>query len=513
MRVLLVNSNRKEDLLAAPPIGLCYVAEAARFAGHEVKVLDLCFSGNDPRQILSHAIKSYVPEIIGISIRNIDNANMLYPVHYFPEVVRLVNQIKEMTAVPIVLGGSAASLMPEEILRECPADYIIVSDGEKSFVELLRAVEKGERPWDIPGVGILVEERFHLTKPQHSAFISRPPAVGEWIDMRPYQKLGGSYTIQSKRGCRQRCSYCTYNQLLEGNKMRLRPASEVVDEIEEAVHRYSQKNFEFVDAVFNDPLEHSVSILEEIVRKPWKAQFTAMGVSPRHLDHNYLDLMWKAGFRSFMITPESASEQMLSSYGKGFCREDIDKAAQALGKFSFAAWWFFMIGGPGETNKTLQESLDFVQVHLVKRGRCATNVANFFMGVRLYPGTMLWDTALEEGMISADANPLRMLWYLSRGLDLDRAMRQMVDAACRCPEIYLGFDEWVLALSRVASIAFRLLRLPRPYWRHFPAINRVALNVSKLVKTYGVSDIPPRLRAALEEQQLADETEFPGLSN
>jgi radical SAM superfamily enzyme YgiQ (UPF0313 family) len=399
--------------------------------------------------------------------------------------------------------------MPEEVLRECPADYIVVSDGEKSFVELLRAIEKGGRPWSIPGVGMLFEEKFHLTKPQHSSFTSRPPAVGEWIDVRPYQKLGGSYSIQSKRGCRQRCIYCTYNQLLEGNKMRLRPVSDVVDEIEEAYHRYSQKNFEFVDAVFNDPLDHSMAILEEIIRRPWKAQFTAMGVSPRHLDHKYLDLMWKAGFRSIMITPESASEQMLSNYGKGFCREDTLKAAAALNKSSFAAWWFFLIGGPGETNETLQESLDFVQVHLVKRDRRATNVANFFMGVRLYPGTMLWDTAMEEGMISAGANPLRMLWYISRGLDVDRAVRQMVDTACRCPEIYLGFDEWVLSLSRMASIVFRLLRMPRPYWRHFPAINRVALNLSKRVKTFGAMDIAPRLRAALEKQQLTDETLIP----
>jgi len=294
--------------------------------------------------------------------------------------------------------------------------------------------------------------------------------------------------------------------------MRLRPPSDVVDEIEEALHRYSQNSFEFVDAVFNDPLEHSVALLEEIIRRPWKAEFTAMGVSPRHLDHNYLDLMWKAGFRSLMITPESASEKMLGSYGKGFCREDIVKAAEVVGKSSFAAWWFFLIGGPGETNETLQESLDFVQTHLVKRGRSVTNVANFFMGVRLYPGTMLWDTALDEGQISADADPLRMLWYMSRELDLDRAIRQMLDAASRCPEIYLGFHEWVLALSREAATVFKLLRLPRPYWRHFPAIRRVAMNLSRLLETYRASVIAPRIRAALEKQQFAGETAIPRIS-
>ena len=277
MRVLLINSNRKGDLLTAPPIGLCYVAEAAKDAGHEVKALDLCFTGNDPRRVLLDAIKSHTPNIIGISIRNIDNTNMLYPVPYFPEVVRLINQIREVTTVPIVVGGSGASLMPEEVMRECHADYIVVSDGEESFSALLHAIEKGETPWNMPGVGMLFEGKFHLTKPAHSALLNRHPALDEWIDMRPYKELGGSYSIQSKRGCRQRCIYCTYNQSLEGNKLRLRRPSDVVDEIDEAVHRYSQKSFEFVDAVFNDPLEHSVAILEGIIRKPWKAEFTAMG--------------------------------------------------------------------------------------------------------------------------------------------------------------------------------------------------------------------------------------------
>ncbi len=509
MRVLLINSNRKRDILAAPPIGLCYVAEAARDAGHEVKALDLCFAGNDMLRNLAHAIKSHVPEIIGISIRNIDNVNMLYPVLYLPEDVLLINHIREITTVPIVLGGSGASLMPEEVLRECHADYIVVSDGEKSFSDLLCAIEKGETPSKIPGVGMLLDGKFHLTKPRYSAFTGRSPAIGAWIDVKPYQKLGGSYSIQSKRGCRQCCIYCTYNQLLEGNKMRLRPPSDVVDEIDEAVHRYSQKSFEFVDAVFNDPLEHSVAILEKIIQKPWKAEFTAMGISPRHLDHHYLDLMWKAGFRSLMITPESASDTMLSSYGKGFCREEIIKAAEALGKSSFAAWWFFMIGGPGETNETLQESLDFVEMHLVKRGRSVTNVANFFMGVRLYPGTMLWDTALEEGVISEGINPLQMLWYISRKLDLDRAIRQMVDASSRCPEIYLGFHEWVLAFSSEVASVFRLLRLPGPYWRYFRTVNRFAPKLSRLVKSFGAPDIAPKIRAALERQQFADKTAIP----
>jgi hypothetical protein len=69
MRILLINSNLKDDLLAAPPIGLCYVASAAFEAGHEVRVLDLCFKRHI-RQELEKAIIGFSPQVIGVSLRN-----------------------------------------------------------------------------------------------------------------------------------------------------------------------------------------------------------------------------------------------------------------------------------------------------------------------------------------------------------------------------------------------------------------------------------------------------------
>ncbi len=74
-----------------------------------------------------------------------------------------------------------------------------------------------------------------------------------------------------------RVHYCTYNQVLEGNRLRLRSPVEVVDEIEEAFYQFHPETFEFVDSVFNDPLDHCQEILAEIIRRPWKARFTTMG--------------------------------------------------------------------------------------------------------------------------------------------------------------------------------------------------------------------------------------------
>ena len=153
MRVLLINSNLKDDILAAPPIGLCYVASAAEVAGHEVRVLDLCFKRHIEPE-LEKAIIGFSPQVIGVSLRNLDNANMLRPISYLPSALQIVQKIRALTAAPLVLGGSGASLDPQGVLEFLHGDYLIVSEGEKSFVALLEALNRGESPADIPGVAM-----------------------------------------------------------------------------------------------------------------------------------------------------------------------------------------------------------------------------------------------------------------------------------------------------------------------------------------------------------------------
>ena len=499
MRVLLINSNLKDDVLAAPPIGLCYVASAAEVAGHEVRVLDLCFK----RQIgqeLEKAIIGFSPQVIGVSLRNLDNANMLRPVFYLPSALEIVQVIRALTTAPLVLGGSGASLDPHGVLEFLHGDYLIVSEGEKSFVDLLDALNRGESPTDIPGVAMWRQGEFHVTPPQLTSFPPGNPRPARWVDLTPYEKMGVSYTVQTKRGCRMRCIYCTYNQVLEGNHLRLRAPSEVVDEIEEALYQFKPEAFEFVDSVFNDPVDHCREILEEIIRRPWKARFTTMGVSPKNLDVQFLQLMQRAGFTSLMISPESASETMLTNYQKGFGLEDVRRAAEAINQFSFPVIWYFLVGGPGETNRTLQETLEFIGRYLVRPKGPPHNLANIFLGVRIYPGTKLWHLALEEGLIHDQSNPLRPLWYLSRELDLDRTMRQLYRAACRWPEIALGDMEKYLPLTKIFGVTRKVFPFPKPYWQHLLLAHQilVKLGVRSLFQAGGV---PAQLREYMKLQR------------
>ena len=499
VRVLLINSNLKDDILAAPPIGLCYVASAAEKAGHTVSVLDLCFKKRAHFEITS-GIRAFQPDIVGISIRNMDNVNLLYPKSYLPEIKKVIQFIREKTSVPIVLGGSGASMCPAGVLSELKADFIIISDGEVSFVNLLGALEKGRTPEGIPGLGMCKNGVFSMEPPLLQEFRNGNPGLGRWIDMRPYQGVGSSYVIQTKRGCNQKCIYCTYNRVLEGNRIRLRPPEDVVNEIEEASKRYKSENIEFVDSVFNSPLDHCTEIMEEIVRRSLRVNLTAMGVSPRNLDSTFLDLMWRAGFRSFMITPESASEEMIRNYRKGFTRDDLVRSAEAISRTRFTVLWYFLVGGPGESLSTLDESLGFVLKYLNNDTRPPYHMANFFLGVRLYEGTDMWKRALDEGIIRPQSDPLEQLWYISGNLDLEITFQRMFEAALKSPGIILGFDERYLDFSsKLVTLMGKIVRMPKPYWRHIWGFNRILLKTGlRFLSTRKA--IVPEIRKKLERQ-------------
>ncbi len=470
-RVLLINSNRRNDLFAAPPIGLCYVASAAEAAGHQVNVLDLCFEPCAFRA-LEDAVKRFSPEVVGVSIRNIDNANMLHPISYLPEIKEIVAYVRRICTAPVVLGGTGASLAPENILELLEADYVVEADGERVFVELLNSLGKGGPIEGIAGVGANREGHFRMEQRAFQDFPSLRPHVGRWIDLKPYAEVGGRYNIQTKRGCPHRCIYCTYS-LLEGNCLRLRSPIDVVDEIEEAFFKFKSTQFEFVDSVFNDPPDHCSEILEEIVRRPWKACFSAMGVSPRYVDFRFLKLMRRAGFDFFWITPESASQKMIGNYRKGFNLDHVERAAEAIEKARFRVMWEFLIGGPGETNDTLQESLDFTIRRLnADNAIAARSMANYFLGVRVYPGTALWSVAHEEGFIHNGSNPLDQLWYISEELDLDPALHQMVEAAKICPGIISGLDEERLNWTPVLAFLGKFLGMSGLHWKILHSANR-----------------------------------------
>jgi anaerobic magnesium-protoporphyrin IX monomethyl ester cyclase len=482
VNVLLVNPNREQMPWPVVPVGLCTVASALSRAGHDVSVLDLTFS-RDPKRDTLVRVRERVPDLVGITVRNIDNCNFESPHFYLTEirdcVVRAVREAG--SSAPVVVGGSAVNVSPGDTLAYLEGDYALVGEGEDAMPELASALESGGSTAQVkglllPGRGsasllpILDTGRLVRGEPPngralvHDFSSSARSEAFRWVDLEKYASSGGPYPIQSKRGCALKCAYCVYNNI-EGHAYRLRRPEEVVDEIEEATE-HGVRHVDFVDSTFNLPLSHARGICEELARRALPIELSTMGLNPAGVTPELVLAMKRAGFKSVMCTPESASETTLKSLHKGFQKHAVERAARALREAGLPTYWFFMLGAPGETIETARETLAFCEEHIPK-----TDMVLFSTGIRVYAGTPLERTCKDMGWFSEDDPLFRPSWFLSPSLDLGELYRTLVRAAESHPN-WMTNAETIMSprMANTMKRAFRMLGWKGPFWRHLPKV-------------------------------------------
>jgi radical SAM superfamily enzyme YgiQ (UPF0313 family) len=464
MRVLLVYSNPNRDLLPAPPIGLSYVASATVRAGHDVRVVDLSGAAR-PRERVARDVADFAPDVVGISVRNIDNVVRQKLEGHLDPLAGLIAAIRAACPdrrLPVVIGGPAVSILRETALEHLDADYAVLGEGERAFPALLAAIAEGAAPEGVPNLAFRRDGSIVCTAAQHLAEFG-PSGMADWIDWPAYARRGGTWAIQTKRGCPMPCSYCTY-PVIEGRRLRCRPAGEVVDEIEEVVRRLAPRTIDVIDSTFNVPLDHALGICREIVRRRLRLNLTTMGVNPLQVTAELFEWMERAGFNSMMITPEAASPAMLESLRKGFTLEHVRRTAELARASRMASMWFFMLGGPGETMETVEQTVSFAERELAGPRQLTV----FFTGVRVLPGTELARQAVALGTLAPDTDLAKPVFYLSPAIDETRVLDRINAAIRRHPNIVHAAEEGTTAASRLFHRALHLAGVAPPYWRFLP---------------------------------------------
>lgn len=417
-KVLLVNSNTEASPYPVSPLGLCMVATATEKAGYLVKLFDGLWDVNNHEKPGNHnslinVLHDFQPDVIGVSIRNIDDMVMEDSTYYIDEVERLcIAPIKKYQKAITVLGGAGYSLFPNELLKRWQFDFGIVGPGEETFVLLINAIENGSSMNGIPGVlqqnhNKQISGNTALSFPEKQSKLTVPyPRIDTHLNYDPYFSRS-AYPIQTKRGCALKCIYCSY-PVLEGKSYQLRTAKDVVDEIESVIERMPDVVFEFVDSTFNHPPQHAENICREIINRGLSLRLRTMGVNPSGVTPNLITLMRKAGFSQIDCTPDSASDKMLKSLRKGFTRKKLEKVVRILKEAEMPTMWFFVLGGPGETDETLDETFDFIHRFIDER-----DLVYLTEGLRIYPKTALAETAIQEGLVKKDESLLTPRFYVS----------------------------------------------------------------------------------------------------
>lgn len=408
MRILFISPNRL-DLIAPPlPLGLASVVAAVE-PEHEVKVLDFMFAA-DPLAEVRRVVGEWQPELLALSLRNLDNQDMRDPITYFPDDREVISLLRSISSAPIMVGGAAFSIVPQELMAYLEADWGLVGEGEEALVTFLRAWGSQEVE-EVPGLVWRQGDSWRLNPPQRVENLEHlaVPAL-EYFTPRLYEeaqgnaKLPGMIPVQTRRGCPMRCTYCTTPRL-EGRHIRAWPPERVAAWLRDWHERWGLTRFYFVDNIFNHPLDYARHLCQAIEDLRLPLEWGCL-INPAFPDRELFRMIRRAGCTMVQVGNESGSDLMLSNLGKGFGKEKVELTLKLLQEEGLPYSCFLMMGSPGETPETVQESVALLEQY-------QPEMVNLTVGVRIHPGLPLYWQALEEGVVSPEDNLLWPHFYLA----------------------------------------------------------------------------------------------------
>ena len=406
-RILLISCNTTREPYPVYPLGMTMVAAASRARGHDVAEWDVNVHGGFG-EALENFTKRFQPDYIGLSLRNVDSANFNKPDAYIEDYRKIIQSVRRVSGAPLILGGSAYTIFPEEMLEALEADYGVAGEGEEVFNDLIDLLET-----DPDTAYTIYHNNPQLSSPDFSTSYRHEELS------RFYLHHGGMLNVQTKRGCPHRCAYCSY-PVLEGRCYRYRQPGDVVDEIEILIRQYQTDFYTIVDSVFNDAQNKYLEIAEELVRRDIRTPWMCF-LRPDNFTEEEAALLCRSGLSAVEWGTDCASDTTLKAMRKDFNWDQVVHSNHLFARHGVSNAHFIIFGGPGETPQTVSEGLHNLQ-HLEK---CVIFAG---IGVRIFPETAVYEWAIEEGKITTDQNLLAPIYYFSDQVDTERMHEEIMQA-------------------------------------------------------------------------------------
>ena len=436
----LINTNRMVPAIG--PIGLDYVAASLEKAGVDFEVVDLGLA-DQPEKVIKDHLSTRQPEMVGLSFRNADDCFWPSADWFVPGLKNTVDSIRAITDAPIVIGGVGFSIFARPIVEYTGADFGISGDGEAAITELYRQLKAAKRYQDVPGLVWRENNGIKSNPPSWPDSISLGTSR-KFIDNQSYFNRGGQCGLETKRGCNRHCIYCA-DPLSKGTRPRLRNPSEVADEVESLLLQGIDV-LHLCDSEFNVPRDHAYAICEELNSRSLgdKVRWYAY-LSPVPFDADLARAMARAGCAGIDFTGDSGSELMLRTYRQQHTREDLAKAVKLCRLNNIKVMIDLLLGGPGETPRTVRETIDFIK-------QIGPDCAGAALGLRVYPGTAMEQIIAENLMdptssgirrkYNGHINLLKPTFYISPALGEHPAelVRDLIDGDKRFFEPALESD-------------------------------------------------------------------------
>ena len=407
MKVLLVATNRADRfmnrMVVRPvPIGLAYLAASVDEERHTLRALDLMFADDAVAEVAA-AVSDFEPDLIGLSIRNLDNQSSLNPVWNLPGVRDIIERIRQISGAKTLVGGPAFSILPAECLDYVGADMGIAGDAAEAFATLIERLESGTDYRDIPGIvyrddangGAIVVSEGRFTSNFH-----KPPRL-DLLDMRAYDGSGFGVGVVTKLA---QAYYPTPGADYDGGDWRIREPGEVVDEIRALNDDFGIRKVFFIDSGFNIPAERAKATCRAIIDAGLSVRWNSYVRPAPDADAELMRLMKASGCSLALMAEGGQGDKNLADRLAA-----LERMASLCRDAELPFTMNVTFGEPGEVMDTVEQKLAFL-----KRVEAAFSVLR--IGARVLPNTALAQTALREGLIASESDLLRPTFYIDAGV-------------------------------------------------------------------------------------------------
>ena len=368
------------------PLGLIYLYSVLEKERHDVNML---FCNNDTDETyfkkLLDELKDNEPDVVCINILSMSRVTAFKTIS---DIAFFNPKIK------IIIGGVHTSIAYEQILKRYPEVVAVIGEGEVTLVELLNNINDKRRWSTINGIAYIKNGGVYITKRRE---------LIEDLDVLPipyhdfFFKEGNrthAYLISS-RGCPFMCSFCCLHTISR-RRYRKRSNIKIIEEIDYLIKKYPQiETIEFSDDTLLLDLNRAKGLVHAIMLKKYNVKFRC-SARFKPFDLELALLMEKAGFHTVMFGLETSSTKLLNSIHKAIKKEEILNTWSIIAQTKIKPVPFFIVGFPGETQETVDESIAFL--------REMKKIKHFWyydIGLlNVYPNTEVYEDMKNKGRIN-----------------------------------------------------------------------------------------------------------------
>ncbi len=349
------------------PLGLVYLAGAARLAGLNAKIYDPMAKGYSYPEIESFFRTSMANYVASTAI----TATITEAV----KTLELAKKIKPDTIT--ILGGVHPTFMYDEVLGGSAAvDYVVIGEGEVTLRQLLEVLEAGGNPETVAGIAFLRDGS--VVKTEKRAFVDNLDDLSAAWDLLRWEDytclaIPGSRqgAISTSRGCDHDCTFCS-QQTFWHKSWRARDPLKVADELEHLYTTYGVTVFMITDEYPTRDKDRWEAFLDAVIARDMPV-YLLMETRPADIirDRDIIEKYRKAGIIYISFGIETADQAVVDAMKKEQISEDIKQVFDILREHEIVSEASFMVGFPDETPDSIRKTMQLAQQY-------NPDIANFF---------------------------------------------------------------------------------------------------------------------------------------